>query len=133
MSGIKDDARKLDLSLLPHGSVARAAVCPVQLALSWPSCDEDVARLMRMALTVALPSANPDELLADVLSFGAAKYARDNWRHVRPFRERYTAALLRHWYAHLGGEFYDGESHLPHLAHAYACAIFLAEGPVDNG
>lgn len=71
--------------------------------------------------------------IVDVLTFGARKYAPDNWRTVPEWRRRYFAAALRHLVAWWGGERADAESGLPHLAHAGCCLLFLAsldkEGP----
>lgn len=65
--------------------------------------------------------------VARVLTFGAKKYAPDNWRKVDNAKERYTDALLRHVFAWLGGERNDHESGEHHLAHAACCALFLLE------
>jgi hypothetical protein len=65
--------------------------------------------------------------VVDVLTFGAKKYAPDNWRTVPEARRRYTAAALRHTVAWWRGERVDAESGLPHLAHAACCLLFLAE------
>lgn len=55
--------------------------------------------------------------LGEVLTFGAAKYAKNNWQLCED-RSRYKDALLRHIYAYLSGEVKDPESKLDHLAHA---------------
>lgn len=60
-----------------------------------------------------------------VLEFGAGKYAVDNWKTVPHGRQRYFDASIRHITAWWGGEKYDPESHLPHLAHAVCCLLFL--------
>jgi hypothetical protein len=60
-----------------------------------------------------------------VLTFGAAKYAPNNWQHVDEPRGRYYAAALRHLAAWVDGERFDPESGLPHLAHACCCLLFL--------
>ena len=56
-------------------------------------------------------------LLGEVLTFGAKKYAPNNWQKCED-TSRYKDALLRHIYAYLGGEQLDPESGLPHLGHA---------------
>lgn len=66
------------------------------------------------------------DLLADVLTFGAAKYAPDNWQLVPDGNARYYAALMRHMQAWRAGERDDPESGLPHLGHALCCVVFLA-------
>ena len=60
-----------------------------------------------------------------VLTFGAEKYAPDNWKLVKPLRARYLAAAFRHLVAYANGELTDPESGLPHLAHAECCLHFL--------
>lgn len=60
-----------------------------------------------------------------VLTYGAKKYDRDNWRKVDA--QRYYAAFMRHFYAWYTGEVRDPESGLPHLAHCLTNLIFLYE------
>lgn len=57
------------------------------------------------------------EAIARVFGFGASKYADHNWRRGYEWSKSY-AAMQRHLYAFWGGETYDEESGLPHLAHA---------------
>ncbi len=71
----------------------------------------------------------PQEALwrvAEVLSYGAAKYQRDgqNWRHGMLWH-RPLAGTYRHMSAWQRGERFDRESGLPHLAHAIAGLLFL--------
>lgn len=68
-----------------------------------------------------------ERLLVEVLTYGAVKYAPDGWRTVPGAKERYTAALMRHFNAWRSGETVDAESGLPHLAHVLCNAAFLAE------
>jgi hypothetical protein len=63
------------------------------------------------------------EEIVKVLEFGAAKYARDNWKHVAA--DRYVKAAFRHLVAYSQGEEHDQESGLPHLAHLGCCVLFL--------
>lgn len=65
--------------------------------------------------------------IVDVLTFGAEKYAPDNWRQVPNGKRRYLAAAYRHIVAWHQGEKNDPESGLPHLAHAACCLLFLQE------
>lgn len=65
------------------------------------------------------------EELAGVLTYGANKYAPNNWQNVEPFKERYTDALYRHIEAWRAGESVDEESGLSHLAHAMCNVVFL--------
>lgn len=62
-------------------------------------------------------------LIVMVMTFGAAKYAANNWQAVEP--ERYWGAIFRHLDAARSGEKYDDETGLPHLAHALCCLVFL--------
>ncbi|OPH36284.1 dATP/dGTP diphosphohydrolase domain-containing protein [Moraxella equi] len=71
-----------------------------------------------------LPSTPLWQVVA-VLEFGANKYGMDNWKTVPNARERYFNACHRHLNAWWAGEMVDGESGLPHLAHAVCCLMFL--------
>jgi len=71
---------------------------------------------------------------ADVLTFGANKYAPNGWKSVPDGENRYYAALIRHLNAqkeHIDsgnkGLALDEESGLPHLDHAQCCLVFLRE------
>jgi hypothetical protein len=70
------------------------------------------------------------EEIVKVLTLGSKKYADHNWMGVRPFKDRYTSALMRHITAWIDGEAEDPESKLSHLAHAGCCLLFLMWG--DN-
>jgi hypothetical protein len=63
----------------------------------------------------------------DVLTFGAQKYERDNWKKVPDSKRRYFDALQRHLWAWKEGEQDDPESNKHHLAHAMCCLMFLYE------
>lgn len=65
--------------------------------------------------------------MARVLTFGAKKYAPDNWRKVDDLERRYLAAAMRHINAHRQGEKLDSESGLSHLSHAMCCIAFIIE------
>ena len=72
----------------------------------------------------------PPEALADVvavLTYGANKYAPDNWRKVDNAIFRYFDAAQRHIWAYARGEITDPESGYPHLAHAACCLLFMLE------
>lgn len=64
------------------------------------------------------------EGVAQVLTFGAKKYASDNWRGGIEFT-RLIAAAHRHLAAIQRGEDYDPESGLPHVYHVGCCMQFL--------
>lgn len=85
MTGIKHDAGKADIALLPPEALVA---------------------------------------IAEVFTFGAKKYAADNWRGGFSYR-RVVSALLRHLYAWLRGEDNDPESGLSHIAHAGCNVMFL--------
>ena len=50
-------------------------------------------------------------------TFGANKYTDRGWHEVENGIERYSNALLRHYFNYKSGERNDRESGLPHLAH----------------
>lgn len=64
------------------------------------------------------------EAIAQVLAFGANKYAAHNWRKGIQY-SRLLDAALRHLYAFADGEDLDPESGLSHVAHAGCCIVFL--------
>lgn len=70
------------------------------------------------------------EAMVQVLTFGAQKYAPDNWQLVPEAKRRYFAALERHLWAWKMGEQVDPESGIHHLAHAMCCLAFLYEHDV---
>lgn len=70
--------------------------------------------------------------VVEVLTYGAKKYAPENWRKVPEARRRYFAAAQRHLVAWQTGEQNDKETGLPHLAHALCCILFLAEMEQDG-
>lgn len=65
--------------------------------------------------------------VAKVLTFGAEKYGRDNWRQVENAETRYLDAALRHINAYQRGELADHESGESHLAHAVCSLMFMLE------
>lgn len=71
----------------------------------------------------------PNALLAvaKVLTFGAEKYGRDNWRQVENAETRYLDAALRHINAYQRSESVDPESGESHLAHAVCGLMFMLE------
>lgn len=63
---------------------------------------------------------------AEVLKFGAGKYAPWNWATEPGFAwSRLYGAALRHLTAHMNGEDTDPETGLSHLDHAACCIMFL--------
>lgn len=68
------------------------------------------------------------EEVAKVLTFGARKYAPDNWRKLDNLRARYIGAALRHITEELKEPAHkDAESGLDGLAHAICCLMFVLE------
>jgi hypothetical protein len=71
------------------------------------------------------------DALVRILTFGARKYAANNWRHVDGRRARYFAAAMRHmwawWRATDLTEARDRETGESHLAHAVCCIMFLLD------
>lgn len=65
------------------------------------------------------------EGMVKVLTFGAKKYSRDNWKKVPEGKDRYFAALQRHLAAWQSGEKIDPESGENHLDHALCNLYFL--------
>lgn len=70
---------------------------------------------------------NAQLAVARVLTFGAEKYGRDNWRQVEDAETRYLDAALRHINACQRGEAVDPESGESHLAHAVCSLMFMLE------
>jgi hypothetical protein len=67
------------------------------------------------------------QAIAEVGTYGAAKYSDDNWLEVEDGIERYTDAMYRHLLDEAAGEALDDESGLMHAAHAAWNAIARLE------
>jgi hypothetical protein len=65
--------------------------------------------------------------VSKVLSFGANKYGKENWRELDDLQDRYTGGTLRHIFAHMDDEFKDPETNYSHLAHAVCGLLFKLE------
>jgi hypothetical protein len=63
--------------------------------------------------------------VVEVLTYGAKKYAPDNWKKVPNAKQRYIDACFRHLTAYVGGEKLDGETGKSHLAHGLCCMLYL--------
>ena len=63
--------------------------------------------------------------VVEVLTYGAKKYAPDNWKKVPDARRRYIDAGFRHFTAYTTGETHDPETGKHHLAHAICCLLYL--------
>jgi hypothetical protein len=70
---------------------------------------------------------NALEDVAQVLTYGAKKYDRDNWKELENLDDRYFAAANRHLWALRKGETHDEETGLHHGAHAICCMMFIVE------
>ena len=65
--------------------------------------------------------------VVEILTIGAQKYERDNWKHVPDAKRRYFDATMRHMWDSKCGEKYDEETNKSHLAHAICNLMFLLE------
>ena len=63
------------------------------------------------------------EEIGKVMTYGAGKYAPNNWQKVD--QKRYYAALLRHLFAWFKGETHDPESGYHHLSHVITNVAFM--------
>lgn len=68
------------------------------------------------------------EELGYIRTYGDKKYHDpDNWKTIENPKDRYTAAMMRHFNAWRQGEKFDPESGLRHLSHAACNLMFLIE------
>ena len=96
-------------------------VAPFREPVPSPTCQKFDEGKLRYGLIPPRPLA----AIVTVLTFGAVKYAPNNWQKVPNAKERYTDALMRHIELWRSGETYDQESGEHHLAHAGCCILFL--------
>ena len=110
-------------------------VTGTQMPLSPAKTLEDIIRTKLHGLGIkhdtekvplSLLSREALERTAEVLAFGAKKYATHNWRSGFQW-SRPLSAAQRHLLAFQDGEDRDPESGLSHLAHAMCCIMFLLE------
>jgi hypothetical protein len=87
------------------------------------SCEEDGMKVDSEKAMLGLIDPGWMESVAEVMTFGAKKYAPDNWKKLD--KERYLNAAYRHLLAYHKGEINDPESGLPHLSHLSCCIMFL--------
>ena len=78
-----------------------------------------------------IPAFSLDEI-AKCLTYGAKKYAPDNWRVVDDSPRRYFDAAQRHMWAIARGEQIDPESGIHHCAHAIVSLMFLHEHLINT-
>lgn len=77
---------------------------------------------------VSWPAINE---LAKVLTAGSQKYDARNWEKGLSYSDTF-ASLQRHLTAWYGGEEYDQETGLPHMAHVLCNAMFLQHFALTN-
>lgn len=65
------------------------------------------------------------EKVVQVLTEATRHYADQGWKKVKKPRQRYTAALQRHFVSYMKGEKIDPEFGLPHMAHLICNALIL--------
>jgi mannose/cellobiose epimerase-like protein (N-acyl-D-glucosamine 2-epimerase family) len=65
------------------------------------------------------------EEMSRALLLGIDKYGFKNYSNLSEFR--LTDAIMRHYVAHMNGEYYDKESGLPHMAHIMAGCMMVME------
>jgi hypothetical protein len=70
---------------------------------------------------------NALEDVVKVLTIGAKKYDRHNWKKLDNIDDRYFAAAQRHLWALQKNETFDKETGIHHGAHAICCIMFLVE------
>lgn len=95
---------------------------------NWVAHREDLISAFYYIAEMLLP--NPTSFgalhwVVKVMSFGAKKYSRDNWKGLDHADLRYTNAFFRHLSKHSLGAKYDDETNLPHLAHCLCNIVFL--------
>lgn len=62
--------------------------------------------------------------MVDVMTYGATKYARDNWRLPSDNKAEPLQSAMRHLIALIGGEEFDKESGMRHTGHIMANMMF---------
>lgn len=148
VEGIKHDQGKTQYALVPY-DVVGSLECGEKLSVPelieglqlWSACDymHEIKTLVSQiwgftlyATGHVLPySDTPLETyspvikgVAEVMSFGAKKYAAHNWRKGMNWT-RLSDATIRHLTSYKSGEILDPESGLNHLYHACTDMLFL--------
>lgn len=78
-----------------------------------------------------MPAQIVNESYGRVATFGATKYAPDNWRKGLP-NSQIATSLQRHLWAYMEGEDKDPESGLSHLDHLLWNAVALVYNHANN-
>lgn len=76
---------------------------------------------------------NALQAVAEVATFGAAKYTRNGWKSVPDGIRRYAAAAGRHLLKRYMGETVDKDSKLPHRYHEAWNALAQLELSITEG
>lgn len=76
---------------------------------------------------------NALQAVAEVATFGAAKYTRNGWKSVPDGIRRYAAAAGRHLLKRYMGESVDKDSKLPHRYHEAWNALAQLELSITEG
>ena len=126
----KPPVELIDLRMIVASlKVERRSEQPVKALLRLAIFQESGGR-NEVALHSALQALVEDGLqehwrhTADVLGYGARKYAPGNWCKGMPWSVPLGCAV-RHLLAEIEGETFDGETGLPHRAHAICNVMFL--------
>lgn len=112
------------------GPTSAAAITPIPTFEPFVSVEDAPTAGSKYDTGKPLMGAVPPNAMlavARVLTFGAEKYGRDNWRQVESAETRYLDAALRHLNAYQRGEVADPESGESHLAHALCSLMFMLE------
>lgn len=70
------------------------------------------------------------EQIAIIMTQGAKKYGEYNWQKVE--KERYQAAMMRHFCEYMNGNLLDKDSGMMHISHVLVNALFLVWKELEN-
>lgn len=87
------------------------------------STEEKAMRFNEGKLEWSLVDYEAISPLVETLTFGAKKYARDNWKKGLD-KEKILDSMMRHMVAIMDGEEYDAESGVLHTGHIMANCMF---------
>lgn len=73
---------------------------------------------------------NAIEQIAIIMTQGAEKYGDYNWQKVE--KERYQAAMMRHFCEYMNGNSLDKDSGMMHISHVLVNALFLVWKELEN-
>ncbi len=121
----ESSAGNAQLDLLDSAALGETFGPLDDLKLGATKYDGDKARMELLPLPAM-------EKVAEVMTFGAAKYADNGWKSLPNAEGRYTGAMLRHLAAIERGEKVDPESGLRHIYHVACNALFLAHFELEK-